>query len=366
MNRILHLIKGLGRGGAEQLLASAAPYLDAARFEQHVAYLIPHKNLLVPELAEAGIAAHCLGEGTRGAWVGRLRGFVRAHGIDLVHSHSPYMAVGSRLGVGKRVRHVHTEHNVWDSYHPATRWANLLTFPRNDHVFAVSEHVSASIRYPKGLRFLRMPHVETLYHGLDPAALSRWGDSDGIRTELGLPPETPLFGTVANFRPQKGHRDLVEAAVHVREAIPEARLLLVGQGPAEADVRRQVRELGLEDTVLFLGQRDDAPRVAGSLDVFVLASLFEGLAIALIEAMSLGRASVVTGVGGLGEVIRHGENGLIVPPREPKALAEAIVTLLRDDGMRRRLGQEARRRAEDFDIRVAVERVQQVYEELLA
>lgn len=366
MKGILHLIKGLGRGGAEQLLASAAPYMDPARFEHHVAYLIPHKNLLVPDLLEAGMAVHCLGGGRRGAWVGRLRTLVRDHEIALVHSHSPYMAVGCRLGLGRRVRHVHTEHNVWESYHPATRWGNMLTFPRNDHVFAVSEHVRTSVRYPRALRFLRLPTLETLYHGLDPAALSRWGDSNGIRSELGLPPETPLFGTVANFRPQKGHRDLVRAAAHVREAIPEARLLLVGQGPAEADVRQQVRDLGLEDTVLFLGQRDDAPRVAGSLDVFVLPSLFEGLAIALIEAMALGRAAVVTGVGGLGEVVRHGENGLVVPPGEPRALADAIVTLLRDGSLRRRLGEGARHRAADFDIRRAVKRVLEVYEELLA
>lgn len=364
MKAILHVIKGLGRGGAEQLLVSAAPYLDKSRFEHHVAYLIPHKNLLVPDLTDAGVSVHCLGGG-RGAWVGSLRRLVRSRGIELVHCHSPYMAIGSRLGLGGRVRHVHTEHNVWDSYHPATRWGNMLTFPRNHHVFAVSEHVRTSIRYPKAVRFLPMPPVETLYHGVDPNALAQWGSSDGVRDELGLPADAPLFGTVANFRPQKGHRDLVRAATYVRQAVPDARLLLVGQGPAEEEVRRDVRELGLEGTVLFLGQRTDAPRVAGSLDVFVLPSLFEGLAIALIEAMALGRASVVTGVGGLGEVIRNGENGLVVPPADPKALAHAIVTLLEDEGLRRRLGEQARRRAADFDIRKAVGRMQQVYEELL-
>jgi len=365
MNTILHLIKGLGRGGAEQLLASAAPYLDRSRFEHHFAYLIPHKNLLVPDLVEEGLAVHCLGGGRRGAWIGRLRKLVREERIDLVHCHSPYVAAGCRLALGGHVRHVHTEHNVWESYGLATRWANMLTFPRNDHVIAVSQHVQASIRYPRGLRFLRMPPVETLFHGLDHAALSRWGSPDGIREELGLPPDTPLFGTVANFRPKKGHQHLIRAAIHVREAIPEARLVLVGQGPTEAEIRRQVRDLGLEETVLFLGQRDDAPRLAGSFDVFVLASVFEGLAIALIEAMVQGTPAVVTSVGGLGEVIRHGENGLVVPPAEPKPLADAIVTLLRDPGLRERLGQAARRRAADFDIRNAVGRVQQVYEEVL-
>ncbi|HEV8420028.1 MAG TPA: glycosyltransferase, partial [Actinomycetota bacterium] len=292
MKNILHLIKGLGRGGAEQLLVSAAPYLDRTRFRHEVAYVLPHKNFLVPELADAGLPVRCLTNGRRG-WIGHLRRLVRDHAIDLVHTHSPYVATVSRLVLARRIKHVHTEHNVWDSYGRATYWGNLVTFPSNSHVFAVSENVRASIRYPSPLRFLSMPPVETLYHGLDPATLQRWDATDGVRKELGVPEDAPLFGTVANFRPQKAHADLIRAAVRVREVVPTARLVLVGQGPKERDVKGQVRELGLQDMVVFAGQRDDAPRLARSFDVFVLPSHYEGLAIALLEAMALGRPSVV-------------------------------------------------------------------------
>lgn len=364
MKNILHLIKGLGRGGAEQLLVSAAPYLDRTRFRYEVAYVLPHKNFLVPELAEAGLPAHCL-RMRSGRWVGNLRRLVRDHEIDLVHTHSPFVATVSRLVLGRRVKHVHTEHNVWESYGRATYWGNMVTFPRNGHVFAVSENVRTSIRYPSPLRFLSMPPVETLYHGLDLSALDRWRMTDGVRTELGVAQDAPVFGTVANFRPQKAHADLIRAALRVREAVPTARLVLVGQGPKEPDVRRQVRELGLQDMVVFAGQRDDAPRVAGAFDVFVLPSRYEGLAIALLEAMALGRPPVVTAVGGLSELVENGANGLIVPPSDPDALAQAIVLLLHDADLRSRLGEAARQRAAQFDIRKAVSRVGQVYEELL-
>jgi glycosyltransferase involved in cell wall biosynthesis len=366
MKRILHLIKGLGRGGAELLLVSAAPYLDRNRFQYEVAYLLPWKDAVVGDLRAADLQVHCLDRKQDSGWLRRLRSLVRERGIDLVHSHSPYTAVGARTVLGGDVKHLHTEHNVWTSYHRATYWGNLLTFPRNEHVFAVSEHVRVSIRYPAPLRFLRMPPCETLYHGLDPVAFARWGSPDGVREELGLAADAPVMGIVANFRPQKGHRDLFRATAEVRKVLPDVRLVVVGQGPLEKSLRDHVQALGLEDTVLFTGQRDDAPRLVSAFDLFVLPSLFEGLAIALVEALALGKPAVVTQVGGLVEVVEHGKHGLVVPPGDYRALAGAIVRLLQDPELRRRLGEEGRRRAGDFDIRRAVRRVEQVYDQVMA
>jgi glycosyltransferase involved in cell wall biosynthesis len=210
-----------------------------------------------------------------------------------------------------------------------------------------------------------MPRIETLYHGVDPAAMRRWGSSSGVREELGIPHDAPMVGTVANFRPSKGHLILLQAASLVRRTIPEVRFVLVGYGPLESDIRRRARELDLDGTIVFAGPRDDAPRVAGAFDLFVLPSVHEGLAIALIEAMALGRPAVVTRAGGLTEVIEHGKQGLVVPPADPKALADAIGHLLRDEDLRRQFGEAGRRRAGEFDIRKAVRRHEEVYAELL-
>lgn len=366
MKRILHVIKGLARGGAEQLLLSQAPYLDRSRFEYEVAYLLPDLNALVGDLSRAGLPVHCL-YGARGAgWIGRLRRLVRERRIDLVHDHSPYTAIGTRIGLwGSSPRLVYTEHNVWDSYHRATYLGNMLTYARSDYVFAVSEHVHTSIRFWGPLRFLPRPQIETLYHGVDLAALRRWGSSGGVRQELGLPEDAPLVCTVANFRPSKGHSVLIQAATRVRQAIPEVRFVLVGLGPLEYQTRRQARELDLDGTVIFAGAREDAPRIAGACDLFALPSLYEGLAIALIEAMALGRPAVVTRAGGLTEVVEDGKHGLVVDPGDPEPLADAIVTLLQDADLRRRFGEAGRLRAADFDVRKAVRRHEEVYAELL-
>ena len=240
--RVLLLIKGLGRGGAEQILASAAPHLDRSRFEYHAAYLLPKKDALVKELEDAGVVTHCL-HGEHGAgWVPRLRRLVADLRVDLVHAHSPVAASAARVALrGDRPRMVYTEHNVWQRYHPLTSWANAVTFAGNDHVFAVSDHVRASIAYPRALDWRTMPPTETLYHGIDQDSIRGWASRNGIREELGIAPDAPVVGTVANFKVHKRLDRLLLAAARVREDVPGVRFVLVGQGPLERELRRSVQ-----------------------------------------------------------------------------------------------------------------------------
>jgi glycosyltransferase involved in cell wall biosynthesis len=359
---ILHLIKGLGRGGAEQILVSSVRHGDTGRFRYEVAYLLPWKDALVPELEALGATVHCL-DGARGAaWIPRLRGLLRERRVDLVHAHSPHAAIGARLVVRDQPL-VYTEHNVWPRYRRVTYWGNVLTYPRNDHVFAVADEVRSSVAYPAWLRFRRMPPVETLYHGPDPTVLERAASSNGaIRRELGIPAGAPVVGTIGNLKPHKGHPYLLEAAARIHDVLPEVRFVVVGHGPEEQDLRERTSRLGLDDVVRFAGFRTDAVEVAATFDVFVLSSLFEGLSIALLEAMALGKPVVVTSVGGLPEAVEHDKQGLVVPPGSSEALADAILGLLRDPSLRRRLGDEAVRRSTDFDIRRSVRRMEDVYE----
>jgi glycosyltransferase involved in cell wall biosynthesis len=367
MNRILILIKGLGRGGAEQLLVNAAPYLDTERFHYEFAYLLPWKNALVEDLERAGFSVRCL-DGARGAgWVGRLRRLVSENEIDIIHAHLPYTAIGARLAFwrDRRIRIVYTEHNMWTRYKAVTAWANAVTFPRNNHVFAVSNEVRGSVEYPRPLSHRRRPPLETLYHGPDPAAVGRWVGADGVREELGIPDGVPIVGTVANLKTHKGHKYLLRAAVKVKEAHPDTRFVFVGLGPLEDELKRESSQLGLEQTVIFTGFRADAQRLMQAFDLFALPSLHEGLPIALVEAMSLGVPAVVTRAGGTPEVIRDGREGYLVAPRDPDLLAARIVELLSDQDLRLRMGAEGKLRAEAFDIRRSVERMEVLYNELL-
>ena len=232
-------------------------------------------------------------------------------------------------------------------------------------MFAVSEHVRDSISYPAILHGRRMPPVEMLYHGIDPDDVARWEGVDGVRAELGIDPDAPIVGTVANFKTHKRLDRMLTVAELVRRRVPDVRFVMVGTGVLEGEIRRLSRERGLEGTVMFTGFRDDAQRLAAAFDVFAMSSEFEGLSIAVIEALALGTPAVVTEVGGMPEVINDGEQGFVVPPGDTRALADRVVTLLEDEPLRRRMGEAGRERATLFDIRTAVQRMEEVYEELL-
>ena len=261
---------------------------------------------------------------------------------------------------------MYTEHGPWHHYRARTYLPNMITFWRNDHVFAVSEFVHRSIRYPPGLSTFRLPHVETLYHGLDIASVERWKSEDGVRDGLGIDADAPVVGTIANFRPQKRHSVLLEAADLVRKRIPNVRFLFVGQGPMEDQVKKRAWQMGLKDTVVFAGYRTDVPQVLASLDVFALSSGWEGLSIALLEAMACGLPAVASRVGGVSEVIEDGKSGLLVPPDDPHSMADEIIRMLGNRSLAEKLGAEARLRARRFDIRATVRREEAVYAELLA
>ncbi len=365
--RVLLLIKGLGRGGAEQLLVNAVEHGDRTRFDYEVAYLLPWKDAFVPELEALGVQVTCL-QGARGmGWIGRLRSLIRGRGIEVLHVHSPYVAAMVRASLGRaRPVLVTTEHNVWERYHRSTYWANAITFPRNDHVFAVSEEVRQSIRYPRALRFLPTPRLETLHHGIDVDRVVATPGPNGVRDELGIAPGAPVVGTVANFKPHKGYEYMLQIAAHVARERPDVRFVFVGQGPMEQEMLAEARRLGVADTIVFAGFREDALRLVRSFDVFAMSSIHEGLPLALLESMALGCPPVATRVGGVRAVIEDGVNGVTVEARRPEQQARAVLGLLEDDGLRRRLAAGARERARAFDVRQAVRRIEQVYGELLA
>ena len=144
---------------------------------------------------------------------------------------------------------------------------------------------------------------------------------------------------MAHLEDHKGHRFLIEAAKIVREQAPHVRIIIVGEGSLRMELDQQARNLHVDDIVYFLGFRDDVPRVLASLDLFVLSSHMEGLGSSLMDAMASRLPVVATQTGGIPEVVVHRETGLLVPPRDPQSLAQAILKLYLDKGQAARLAQ---------------------------
>jgi len=365
--RVLWLTKGLGRGGVERLIASSIRHFDRERFEVEVAYVLPWKDAFVGEITDAGVSVHSLGGRgwSKVLWPFRLRRIARERRYDIVHTHMPLSAAIARIALGRRPRFVHTEHNVWERHRRSSRWANSLTFGRNAAVVAVSESVAHSIHPPRLAP--HKPRVEVLLHGINLNEISNEAaDRTRARAVLGLEPADMVIGTVGNFTRKKNQQMLLNATALLTERMPNVRLVLVGTGPLEENLRRLAARLGIDDRTIFTGSRQDVLELLPAFDVFCLSSQFEGLSIALVEAMATGVACVATSVGGIPEVIEDGESGLLVAAGATGELVDTLERVLSDDTLRTRMGEAGRVRAGAFDIRRAARRLQALYAEMMA
>lgn len=358
---VLVLVKGLGIGGAEKLIAGAPPFWDRKRFDYRVAYLLPWKDQLVPELERHGVEVVMLGS-RNGAGPGaiiRLRRHLAEINADLVHAHLPSAGVIARLS--SRVPVVYTEHNLSDSYRRPTRILNRLTYSLNSAVTAVSEAVADSVSGYGG------PAVRVIPNGVVVAVSPE--EAAAARDELGLRETQELVVHVGNIRPHKGHANLIGAARRLARHRPDAAVVSIGgeKHPGDLErVRRLASSQGVEGTIRFLGRRPDARAFLAAADVVVNPSDFEGLPVVLLEAMALGRPVVATDVGGVDSVLTHEDSGLLVPPGDPEALAEAIVRVLDDPSLAARLGEAGREVVEKHHgLEGMVRAFEAVYEKLL-
>jgi glycosyltransferase involved in cell wall biosynthesis len=364
--RVLWLIKGLGPGGAERLLVVSARLRDRALVTGRVAYLLAWKDALVDELHATGIETTCFEARNSWdiRWLRRLRRLLAREPVDVVHVHSPLVAIGTRLVVrtlprDRRPRIVTTEHNVWDSHARLTSSMNALTAPLDDARVAVSSGVRASM--PARLQAT----TEVIVHGVDVHEVQRAAPTRAsTRASFGFGDDVVVC-TVANLRATKAYPDLLRAAQQVLSTRDDVRFVAAGQGPLEGELRALHAELGLGDRFQLLGYRDDTARLMAASDVFCLSSRYEGLPVALMEALALGLPVVATTVGGIAELVTSGCEAVLVPPSRPDLLAEALLDVAADAELRAKMSQQAVERAATLDAEGAVRRTEAVYREVL-
>jgi glycosyltransferase involved in cell wall biosynthesis len=188
--------------------------------------------------------------------------------------------------------------------------------------------------------------VSIIHNGVDASRYCGTADAALVKSQLRLGANARLIVTVGRLVEQKGHRYLIDASVPVFSLWPEIQLLIIGDGELREVLERQAEQLGLAEHCHFLGIREDVPHLLSAADLFVLPSLWEGLSLALLEAMAAARPIVATDVSGTAQAMIPGQTGLLVPPGDSQALAGAMVQLLSDPAQAQAMGQAARQRAE--------------------
>lgn len=361
---VLHLIKSLGRGGAEMLLPESLKQHNQHDYEFHYVYFLPWKDQVVGEIKLAGGRVSCLAARNNIQMLFRLFAlmrYIRKHRIRLIHCHLPWAGILGRLaGYFTGTPVVYTEHNKWERYHRITFLFNKLTFRIQRHVIAVSSEVAGSIH-----RYYHrpVPEVQVVLNGIDAARFARSCLPDQqIRQHFNIPPNAIVIGVTCVFRPQKQLHLWLQVAAILTNNFKDVYFIIVGDGGLRTQLHQMAQELQLTERLFFAGLQQDVRPYLQAMDIFMMTSAFEGLPVALLEAMSMNCVPACTAAGGIPEIIQNDVNGLLVPLDQPLLLADGISRLLSDPLKIQQMKRAARETVvRRFSVRQMVKELETIY-----
>lgn len=366
MINILHIIYSLEPGGAEQIAFSLASNMNRAKYRAVICSL-RGGGLLMPRLTQNGVPTYILYKkrGLDPAVPWRLYRILRRENIHVIHAHNFSANFWGRItGIMARVPGiVCSEHSLCTHKSFLQRRVDSILSRHTDRIIAVSEAVRQT-----HIEDGRLPEekITTIYNGISRAQFRGIGEGKAARRRLGLKEEDKIVGIVGSLTPAKDHRSFLEAAVKVSRTVPNARFVIVGDGPLRNEMARLLDEKCLGESTMLLGFREDRLDIMAAFDVAVLSSVREGLPLTLLEYMALGKPIVVTDVGGMPEAIVHGDSGYVVPAQNGDMLADRTIDLLQNRKMALMMGIRASERfRERFTEGLMVKQCEAIYEEVL-
>jgi glycosyltransferase involved in cell wall biosynthesis len=378
--RVLNVITHLDMGGATDAALNACAYVDKQRFAPLlVCGPSPAEESDVKTRADdLGVDVITIPTLVRQVdpvrdvqAVHALRKLFQATRPDIVHTHSSKAGFLGRLAARRKPvpAVIHTVHGwSFHDYMPRSRRALFVAVERlaarwADRIVTVSE-LDRSKGVTAGIGSFELYSV---IHELNDLERFLADDDDPApsRARLGLPPDVPVIGTVGRLSSQKDPMTFVRTAAAVVAEVPEARFVMVGDGPLRREVVPFVAELGLSDRFLFTGVRNDVPAIVRAFDVFLLTSLWEGMPLVIPQAMACRVPVVASTADGNRELIRDGDNGLLAPSRSPGRLAHGVMRLLREKDLRDRVVARGMETAEDFTLERTIPQLESLYLECL-
>lgn len=359
--KILHIIKSLGRGGAEMLLPETIKIHDKEIFEFHVIYFLPWKDQLVQPLNEAGAKVTCMKARNNFQLIlqyKRIIDYSRENSINLIHCHLPWAGFVGRLVHKKtNIPILYTEHNLQERYHVITRILNKWSFNFQTLALGVSNDVTESIIK----KIIPETPVKTLLNGVNTFNFIK-NSRNQSKKALGIPSESLVIGNVAVFRFQKRLVEWLQVLFQIRQKNSSVYGIIVGAGPLEEEIKKELYRLNLQDHVILPGLQTDVKPFMEAMDIFMMTSQFEGLPIALLEAMSMECAIVSTNAGGIKEVIRNEVDGLTCEVENWSKLSDLCLSLIQDQGKLENFKKAARARVvQSFSLEKMVFQLEQHY-----
>ena len=362
--QVLFVVDSLNVGGAERHVIDLASAF--AQRGHRVTLACSAVGALAPLAAYAGVEVRPLlcrlvkrRPSVRYAW--ELARLFHRDRFDLVHAHMFASMLASAWAIrGTGIPLVITEHSqaTWRSR--SAWWCSRWAYSQAKHVIAVSREIKRRLVEQDGVPFDRVSVIMNAVSAAPDQFIA------GEPNLPGVPRSCPLVGVAARLQPEKGVAYLLEAAATILRRWPQVHFLVIGDGPEREALQAYAERLGMQKHVHFLGFRQDARALVGSLDILVVPSLSEGTPLVTLEAMAAGVPVVASAVGGIPEQIRHQREGLLVPPANAQALGEAVLQLLNNPSRMQRLGQAGKQRVlSQFRLETMVQQTEDVYRTML-
>lgn len=352
MNRkkILYLHNTLGvGGGAETLRLAVLKYIDREKYDIRLCCLA-RKGGIGEEIEKMGFRVDLLNTSDKAynlAAVFKLYRYLLKNRVDILQTAFFNVNLLGRIaGILAGVPRIITEeHSYYERYNPrfgfifkrANKYLSRFTYKIIACADIVAKRISEGEHIPMG-KFRVIPNT------VDPQKMRPSKDRMVFRKELNIRDDEIVIGYIASFAPRKGHEFLVTAIEKMKEELPNIKLLLAGAGDLKDKIAQMAKDKGLSEHIVFLGLRKDIPDIIAQLDIYAQPSLAEAFSISITEAMSMGVPCVVTDVGGNREIIGSDTCGILVPAKDPDALAEALARLAKNRQLRQRIGQAAKER----------------------
>jgi len=348
---LLYVITKLELGGAQKQLLTLIRHLDKKRF--HLFLFTAKDGLLLPEaLSINGLTIKksiCLERPINPlkdllALI-EIHRFIKKNNIEIVHTHSSKAGILGRLAarLAKVKIIIHAVHGwSFNDYQPRVERLFFIWLERLSARFSDKLIVASNYDRQKGLdNHIGRENKYTLIHyGIDYTEFNI--REQNIRKELRIDANDLVVGMVSCFKPQKSPQDFIKLAFLVSKALPNVKFLLVGDGILHGKIEKLIHKFNLQKQVILTGWRRDIPRILSAIDIFVLTSLWEGLPIAVLEAMASNKPVISTDTGGVREVITEGKSGFLVLPGDMLKMSERLAVLLKDKNLRAEMGQNAR------------------------
>jgi glycosyltransferase involved in cell wall biosynthesis len=359
--KLLYIITSTGFGGAERLLLSYLKLIDHDKYKLYVCSLREKPNDLENEISKYAEFINLKIESKfNPAVLIKLIKLINSTEPDIIHTHlfqaRIYTALASMF-TRSTILVTHKHNNVNLKKHNIFILLERISIAFYSKVIAISESVAKSLsRY----ELIPARKIFVLHNGIDFQNFNIIADSKGISNKNG-----PVIGIVCRLEPQKGINYLLLAMRIILAKFPTAKLEIVGDGSLFQELKQYSKNLGISNSVKFFGKFADVISFYKRMDVFVLPSLYEGFGIVLLEAMAAGVPVVATNVDGINEVVVDGVSGILVQPKSPEAIANAILKIIENDQLAESFKLQGYERAKSFEIKEHVHKLQKFYSMLL-